>query len=475
VVGDAVATGAFAVVERDIGLVDEAFGGLRARGEGGGTEAGGDGAEGPGVGSYGVAETFGEEDNVGSLGEGENDDELFTAVARYEIGFAGVFAEEVGHGAEHIVACGMAVGVVVLFEVIDIEEDEREGEIVASGALELFVEAFFEDAPVFESGEAVEGCEGFEEDVGFVQAFLLLANFFFVEFSLSDIAERDECCELALPIGGYGTKVEVDDLFAGEGHADFFDFAGGGGEGQRGAVQGFLISMEKLFGGGIGEADGIGSVEDDHGIDAIFEQGAEVFLGDAEFAGLLLEFVVEGIEFLLGSNEFAVLLDGVFVCGEEEVEHLPAVGGDEVMLSFEGHFEAGVGFDAVRHAAIDQERLDAVEQIFRVVGFSEVVIGVAFEPFEDAGGVGESGEEDDGDGGAIGVGFESEAHFIPVHDGHVDVAEDHIGRVCAGEFEGFCAIGGDGGVVAVVLEELFKNERLGWAILDDENIRLARQ
>ena len=199
-------------------------------------------------------------------------------------------------------------------------------------------------------------------------------------------------------------------------------------------MQDFGVSVEQFFGGWVGEADGVGGVEDDHGIDAIFQQGAEVFLGDAEFAGLLLELVVERIEFLLGSNEFAVLLDRVFECGEEEVEHLPSVGGDQVMLSFEGHFEAGVGFDAVSHASVDEERLDAVEEVFGVVGFSEVVVGVAFETFENAGGIGESGEEDDWDGGGMGVGFESEAHFIPVHDGHIDVAQDHIGRVCAGEF-----------------------------------------
>ena len=220
------------MIEGDIGLVDEAFGGLRACGESGGTEAGGDGAKGPGVGSYGVAETFGEVDNVGPLGEGEDDDELFTAVARYEIGFSRILTKEVGHGAEHIIPGGMAVCIVVLLEMIDVEEDEGEREVVAGGALELFVEALFEDAPVFETGESVEGRERFEEDVGFVQAFLLLANFFFVEFSLSDVAEGDECCELALPIGGYGTEIEVDDLFAGEGHADFFDFASSGEEGE---------------------------------------------------------------------------------------------------------------------------------------------------------------------------------------------------------------------------------------------------
>ena len=30
-------------------------------------------------------------------------------------------------------------------------------------------------------------------------------------------------------------------------------------------------------------------------------------------------------------------------------------------------------------------------------------------------------------------------------------------------------------MVAVVLEEFFEDERLGWAILDDEDIGLARQ
>ncbi len=60
-----------------------------------------------------------------------------------------------GHLDQHLVAARMTVGVVELFEMVEIRHDHRQGPVVALGAVDLLLQAFLEMAVVVETGETV--------------------------------------------------------------------------------------------------------------------------------------------------------------------------------------------------------------------------------------------------------------------------------------------------------------------------------
>ena len=122
-----------------LGLVQQAVG---RRDEGGGAgrlaagcaREGGDAEAGrcPDVLYQAVAQTFGQAHAASQVRFGQDQQELLAAVAHHAVdATARGVAEQGGKGAQHGIACGMAVGVVDALEVVEIAQDGRQAQAMA--------------------------------------------------------------------------------------------------------------------------------------------------------------------------------------------------------------------------------------------------------------------------------------------------------------------------------------------------------
>ncbi len=125
----------------------------------------------PGVGFDRFAEALGGAQNIARMfGVGltrsfvvpVDDREFITAEPRDEIVRAGAGAKELDQFADNGVARSVAIGVVVLFEVIDIEEEKRDAEAVGAGAFEQTGHELVEIAAVVGAGKFIGDGEGAE-------------------------------------------------------------------------------------------------------------------------------------------------------------------------------------------------------------------------------------------------------------------------------------------------------------------------
>ncbi len=86
---------------------------------------------------------------------------------------------------------------------------------------------------------------------------------------------------------------------------------------------------------------------------------------------------------------------------------------------------------------------DAGEGLFQVDGLGDVIDRAGLEAFEFIFFIGTGGDEEDGYGGGVGVGFEASAGFDAVHLGHHDVEEYEVGFLLADYLDAFEPVGCD--------------------------------
>lgn len=114
-------------------------------------------------GGDGDADGFGDDEGAEAVGIGQEDGEFFAAVTGGEVAGPG---DGDGYGAgdffQAFVAGLVAVGFVVGFEEVEVDEDDGQGRRLAQGAAPFFAEARLEAAAAVDGGEAVEGAEAGE-------------------------------------------------------------------------------------------------------------------------------------------------------------------------------------------------------------------------------------------------------------------------------------------------------------------------
>ncbi len=138
-----------------IGGCDEAAGGSHAFGEGGHSKTHGNVSARAGHGGDLRAQSLGGPQGAVTGRIGQYGDELLAAVARDQFAFAGHDLEQPAELAQHIVAVLVAVRVVDLLEMVDIEEHQRERLLVAPGPFVLDFELFVKGAMVAQAGQPV--------------------------------------------------------------------------------------------------------------------------------------------------------------------------------------------------------------------------------------------------------------------------------------------------------------------------------
>ncbi len=107
------------------------------------------------------------------VGVGEKDDELFAAVAGDEVVDAGCLAEKLSELPEGCVAGVMAEAVVVLLEVVDVQEHDRERAQGAACRGEFTDEAIVKGTTVGQASEGVGGGKLAEFGIGQFQLDLI--------------------------------------------------------------------------------------------------------------------------------------------------------------------------------------------------------------------------------------------------------------------------------------------------------------
>ncbi len=140
-----------------------------------------------------------------------------------------------------------------------------------------------------------------------------------------------------------------------------------------------------------------------------------------------LQLFVEAVQLIPGLGQFAVLLDSRFVRGEEEIDDLPPVGGNDVILPAEMERQASRRVLAFRPGPVRLHVPDAGQQVLLVIGLGDEVVGAAFQPPDHIPRVGERGQENDGNPAVPFVGLDPAAQLVAVHLRHDDVADDEGG------------------------------------------------
>ncbi|HEX7436379.1 MAG TPA: hypothetical protein VF308_06725 [Caldimonas sp.] len=94
------------------------------------------------------------------IGAGQQQGEFLAAIARDEFALAlDGLADEARHRAQPFVAGGVAVAVVVVLEMVDVDHQQRHGLALARGARPLGVQRLVEEAPVADLCQPVDGRE----------------------------------------------------------------------------------------------------------------------------------------------------------------------------------------------------------------------------------------------------------------------------------------------------------------------------
>jgi hypothetical protein len=120
------------------------------------------------------AHSFAEAERAFEVRTGENDKELFASPAPCDVSDTKGLTQSVGEHPEDDVAAVMALGVVDMLEMVDVEQDDREGIAVARGDFEVVQELSFEVPAVRKTGEHVGSADLLELEVALPQVGLEL-------------------------------------------------------------------------------------------------------------------------------------------------------------------------------------------------------------------------------------------------------------------------------------------------------------
>ena len=103
-----------------------------------------------------MAHAFGDGQRILFVCAGQNHHKLLSAIAQENIALANALANLVCDVAQHAIAHDVAVGVVHLLEMVDIEHQQREGSPAAHRAGIFFVQAYHAESAVENARKRVE-------------------------------------------------------------------------------------------------------------------------------------------------------------------------------------------------------------------------------------------------------------------------------------------------------------------------------
>ena len=131
-----------------------------------------------------IAHPFGKHQGIVETGIGKHDDKFLAAIARDEIGLCLHHGKgDVGYFLQAFIPGRMAVGIVVLFEKIDIKQQQADAfrciRVALLVQMEQVIEPGLHAAPVDATGEAIHGGLVFQNQVGGMQFVTMLVKHVF--------------------------------------------------------------------------------------------------------------------------------------------------------------------------------------------------------------------------------------------------------------------------------------------------------
>ena len=137
--------------------------------------------------------------------------------------------------------------------------------------------------------------------------------------------------------------------------------------------------------------------------------------------------VVQRLQLLLGFHQFCVAVDGCFVGGDEQSEHLLLVGSNETPFAPKDNFDAQPHPLPRPQPAVCQNLAHVGQQVPIVIGFGDEIIGATGQPLQHILRVGEGGQENDRNLLTLLFAFDPVAQVKAVHFRHDNIA-DNQGR-----------------------------------------------
>ena len=102
-----------------------------------------------------LAQTLGQQVGAREIGFGQQEDEFLAAVASRNVDIPQALFAAAGYRNQNMVSRDVAVGVVDAFEMVKVDQDNRQGGPVTPGALELAPGGFEEIAAVVQPGQGI--------------------------------------------------------------------------------------------------------------------------------------------------------------------------------------------------------------------------------------------------------------------------------------------------------------------------------
>src|SRR5207237_2225529 len=109
------------------------------------------------VSSNALPNSLGDDDGRRGRGGWEQNNELVASVACYQVFAAHRVGERVCDFAQEGIARQVTVGVVDMFELVDVQEDDGEGALATPGGFDLLFDSLQQETPVDQPGEGVMG------------------------------------------------------------------------------------------------------------------------------------------------------------------------------------------------------------------------------------------------------------------------------------------------------------------------------
>jgi len=99
---------------------------------------------------------FGNIIGLNHTGFREQHDKFLTAITDNKIHVATIGLGDLGDLPQYFVAWRMAVSIIILLEIIDIKDDERQGPVIVHGPLEFLIQEAKKIAIIVQSGQGVD-------------------------------------------------------------------------------------------------------------------------------------------------------------------------------------------------------------------------------------------------------------------------------------------------------------------------------
>src|SRR5258708_19881486 len=119
----------------------------------------------------------------------------------------------------------------------------------------------------------------------------------------------------------------------------------------------------------------------------------------------------------------------------------------------------------------EEEGVGRWDKGFGVEGFGQVAVEALRKHVVAIIGHRERGDGDDGNRAQQRVFFQLLHHFVAVHDGHLQIANDQIGMFFPSSSDSHCTIPGSERCVTGSLEQILHQLEVGLVVFDDQNAR----